>query len=178
MQRRSASVVFGIVLVGLPASAAAQTGASWELSGGYSYLQDSPDRTNLPAGWMIGASVALRNWLSAVADISRHTHATGDIDLGMVAVLAGARASATIGPFLEFGQLVVGPARASVSVVGSANADTRFAVQPGAGIDYPFARTLAARLQIDFRSIVGGTHGSDPRHDFRFVAALVYRRFH
>jgi hypothetical protein len=175
MRRRFAAVVFGIVLFGLPAPTAAQTIASWELSGGYSYLQDSPDRTSLPAGWMIGAALALSSWLAAVVDVSRHAHTIGDIELSMAAVLAGARASAKVGPFAEFGQLVVGPARASSSVVGSTSANTRFALQPGAGIEYPFATALGARLQIDFRSIPGG--GPGPRHDFRFVAALVYRGF-
>jgi outer membrane protein with beta-barrel domain len=175
MRTRAAAAMLGVMVLLVPMSASAQTSHVWEISGGYSYLQDSPDRTNLPAGFAIGAGIGINRWLSAVVDVSRNSHTVFDIDLTTFAILAGVRASAKIGRVLEFGQLVAGRAHASSTVVGVTSRDAGFALQPGAGLDYPAGGRFSGRLQVDFRSIGGGGFGKDPRHDFRFVAAVVYR---
>jgi outer membrane protein with beta-barrel domain len=175
MRLRVAATTLSAMFALMPISASAQTSRAWEIFGGYSYLQDSPDRTDLPAGFAIGAALGINRWLSAVVDVSRNTHTVLDNDLRTYAILAGARASARIGRFLEFGQLVAGRAHASSTVVGVTSGDSGFALQPGAGLDYPVGRAFSGRLQVDFRSITGGGFGKDPRHDFRFVAAVVYR---
>jgi outer membrane protein with beta-barrel domain len=176
MRRRLGGAILCTILLFVPVSASAQTAGAWEIGAGYSYLQDSPDRTNLPAGWMVDGAVALTHWLSVVGDVSRNTHTVLDVDLSTYAILGGARASARIGPFTEFGQLLAGTAHASSTVVGVTSSASNFALQPGAGLDYPLSRAVSARLQVDFRSIAGGGAGKDPRHDFRFVAAIVFHR--
>ena len=175
MRIRGAATLAVIACVWMPMSASAQPARTWELSIGYAYMQDSPDRTDLPKGFAIGAGVAINRWLSLVADVGRNAHTVLDVDLSTSAILVGARASARIGRLLEFAQLVAGRAQASSTVVGVTSRDAAFALQPGAAVEYPTGRAFSGRLQVDFRSIAGGGFGKDPRHDFRFVAALVYR---
>jgi len=153
---------------------AAQT--PWAVAGGYSYLQDPPDRIDFPAGWIATASVALKPWLSVVGDVSGHKETALDIDFATFAVLGGARASASIGRLTEFGQLLAGVVRSTSTVVGITSSDHHPAIQPGAGVDYPIARRLAARLQIDYRAIRGGavSPAPDPRHQLRYSVLLVY----
>lgn len=148
------------------------------MAAGYAYLQDPPDRTDFPAGWMADAAVGVNGWLSAVADAGRSAHSTLDIDLSTSALLGGVRASARIGRLTEFAQLLGGLARSTSTVVGVSASDNHFAIQPGAGVDFPFRRRLAGRLQVDYRAIRGGVGSpiADPRHQFRLVGAVVYRR--
>ena len=150
---------------------------AWDLAGGYTYLQDPPDRTNFPAGWMAGADVAITDWLSVVVDASRHWQSTLDVDLSTSAITGGLRASARIGRLTEFAQLLAGVAHSSSSVVGVTSAENDFAIQPGGGVDYPSGRRFAVRVEIDYRAIAGGIGPpiADPRHQFRFVWALIYR---
>ena len=158
----------------MAAPAAAQR--SWEIAAGYSYLQDPPDRTNFPAGWLAGASASLTPWLSVVGDISRHHESSLDIDLSTTALLAGVRAGARIGPFVEFGQLLAGLARSTSTVVGMTTSANDPALQPGAAIEYPIARQFSLRAQFDYRVVRGGDGPgiADPRHQFRYSATLVY----
>src|SRR3984893_3223211 len=94
-----------------PRAAGAQTWWPQEVSGGYVYLNDSDNQVGLPAGWMAGGSFRLTGWLSAVGEggISARTTTTfgSELRLRVGAVLGGARASATLGPFREFGQVLV-----------------------------------------------------------------------
>lgn len=173
---RGAWVLFTVLLL-LPRAAAAQR--NWELAGGYAYLNDPPDRTDFPSGWIADAAVGLTDWLALVGDASAHWETTIDqIKLSTSAVTAGVRVSARIGRLTEFGQLLAGVVHSSSTVIGITGSDTEAAIQPGAGIDYPFLPHLAGRLQFDYRAIRGGIGPpiADPRHQFRFVAALVYRR--
>ncbi len=147
------------------------------MAGGYAYLNDPPDRTDFPSGWLADASVGLTRWLSLVADVSAHWETTiDDIHLSTSAVTGGVRVSARIGRLTEFGQLLAGVARSSSTVVGITNSDDNAAVQPGAGLDYPLLPRLSGRAQFDYRVIRGGIGPpiADPRHQFRFAVALVY----
>jgi hypothetical protein len=169
------AVTLATVLLFLPQSLSAQR--AWEVAGGYVYLQDPPDRTNFPAGWLASAGVALNDWLSAVADVSRSVESSFAIDLATAAFVGGIRASAQIGPLSEFGQFLVGVVRSTSTVVGISQSDDNVALQPGGGVDFRLGHRFAARLQIDYRTIRGGIAGpiADPRHQFRYAAELVYR---
>ncbi len=168
-------IILFAVLVAWPQTTIAQR--AWDLAGGYTYLQDPPDRTNFPTGWMAGADVAVTDWLAAVVDVSRHWASTLDIDLSTAAVTGGLRASVRVGHVTEFAQLLAGVAVASSTVVGVTSRETNLAIQPGGGVEYPADRRFAARFEIDYRGITGGIGPpiADPRHQLRFVWALVYR---
>jgi hypothetical protein len=155
--------------------AAAQTRA-WEISGGYTYLTDPADTTDFPAGWAVGAAIALTPWSSAVVDAGYAWQTISDIHLNTSAIMAGARAFTGLGPFTEFAQLEIGAARAGASVFGVRTAYTAFALQPGVGIDYPMARPLAVRLQIDYRVVPHTAPDEGSQHFVRLLVALVYTR--
>jgi hypothetical protein len=170
---RAATLV--ILLLILAAHIRAQP--AWDISGGYSYLHDPPDAIDFPAGWIAGASVGVTPWLSAIVDVSGHAATDLAIDFSTLAALAGVRASARVGPFTEFAQLVAGIVRSKSTVVGIESSDHNGSLQPGGGLEYPSGTRVAARLQFDYRQVLGGieTAIADPRHQFRYSIALVYR---
>jgi hypothetical protein len=172
---RSGLIIVVAVFLAHPQVTLAQR--AWDLAGGYTYLQDPPDRTNFPAGWMAGVDVAVTDWLSAVVDVSRHWESTLDIDLSASAMTGGLRASARVGRLTEFAQLLAGVAHSSSTVVGVTSSQNNLTIQPGGGVEYPSGRRVAARFEFDYRGIAGGIGPpiADPRHQFRFVWALVYR---
>jgi len=170
---RPAAAIIILLLIG---SAPLGAQRAWDLAGGYSYLHDPPDAIDFPAGWIASASVGLTPWLAAAADVSGHAASELAIDFSTLAVLGGVRASARIGRFTEFAQFLAGPVRAKSTVVGITAIEHDAAVQPGGGVDYPLGSRWAARVQFDFRQVFGGvdTPIADPRHQFRYSAAVVY----
>lgn len=174
--RRAWPVVLLLSVVPRPA----QAQAGFELSGGYSLAHDPRDAVTLPAGWFAGAAIGLTPSLSAVADVSGQ-YATIDLfetDGRFTAhgVMGGVRVSARLGRLTEFGQVVAGVVRTSGSAFGSTTSGQSFGVQPGAGIDYPVAQTWSARAELDIRLIAAQPDAQNGGHQYRFVAALVYRR--
>lgn len=168
------ALLFGLVST----AAAAQT--TYELSGGYSMARDPRDDVTLPAGWTAGAGIGLTRTLSAVADVSAQyktvPFADASARLSVVTAMGGARAAARIGPLTEFAQVLAGVVRASGSAFGATSVDTSFAVQPGAGIDYPLRGAFALRAQLDVRFIRSQTNATNAGYQVRFAAGVVYRR--
>jgi hypothetical protein len=159
-----------------PRPAIAQT--AFEVSGGYSLAHDPRDAVTLPAGWFAGAAIGLTSALSAVADVSGQ-YATIDLfdtDARLTAhsVMGGLRLSARLGRITEFGQVLAGVVHTSGSAFGSTTSGQSIGVQPGAGIDYPLARTWSARAELDIRLIASQPGTTNGGHQYRFVAALVY----
>jgi hypothetical protein len=177
---RAALVVTLTIITGLPRDAAAQMPRSLELSAGYAYLRDPRLDLNLPVGWSIGAAAKFNSWLSAVADVgSSHTTfptILGDLAFGLHAVLIGARASARVGPFVEFGQILAGIVHARGSAFGTTSSSTHFGAQAGAGVDCPVKGPVSVRLEVDFR-LVGADEGVGLGREVRGLAAVAYRVF-
>jgi hypothetical protein len=162
-----------IALMFLPVGAEAQTPV-WELSGGYAYLNDPPDATSFTAGWAVGAAIGLTRWSSAVVEGSYDWKTISEIHLNTSAVMAGARAFTGLGPFTEFAQIEAGAARAGSSVFGLKSSSTAFALQAGAGLDYPIAQPFAARFQVDYRLVPHLATDLNSQHFVRVLVALVY----
>jgi hypothetical protein len=186
---RGATIVSALVAMmafGAPRAGDAQTRPRLEVYAGYSYLNDPNNSvlqatqgdSSLNAGWMAGAAVPLSSWLSVVADAGGNykTLATidSDVRLTVLSFMAGARASASVGRLTEFGQVLAGGVRGSGSEFGVTVSTTGFALQPGAGLDWPLGHHLAARLELDYRAISASGEGRDRAHQVRVVAALVY----
>jgi hypothetical protein len=174
--RRAFSIVLLLAL--LPRPAAAQK--RFEISGGYAPLHDLRDEVTLPAGWMAGAALDLTPAFSVVADFSGQYKTislfTGDARLSVLSAMGGMRASARVGPLTEFGQVLAGVVRTSGSAFGSTTTGSSFSVQPGVGIDYPQTGRWGARAELDVRLLTAQTDGQNNGWQYRFVAALVYRR--
>ena len=175
-----AIVILALLLPLAPRTAAAQAQTPLELSGGYSAVNDPNDQVSLPLGWMAGGGLMLTGWLSAVADVSgNHTTVAAfgsDLRLGVFAAMGGLRASARLGRFTEFGQLLTGVVRSSSTAFGLTSTTDALGLQPGAGIDYPLGGPFAARAELDVRFIHNQGEGNSSGHEYRFVAAIVYRR--
>ena len=173
MATRIAAAVLITIGLFVPASASAQT--AWDVAGGYSFLQDPPDRINFPAGWLATAGIGLTPWLSVVGDVSRHSTTDFDIDLATLAVLGGVRASARIGPFVEYAQFLSGVVRSTSTVIGITSSESRAGIQPGAGVEYSLTRHFAVRGQFDYSFVVGAeSPDTDPRHQLRYSALVAY----
>jgi hypothetical protein len=168
--------------------AATRAACGQEIYAGYSYLTDasSPlvraiaEHNDLPAGWLAGAAWQTRDWLAIVADASGHRKTLhtfdSDVKLSYFAAMGGVRASAPIGPLVEFGQVLAGVLYGRGSAFGATVTESAFAIQPGGGVDMPLGRRLRARAEVDLRLINGSADGRQRTHQVRAVAALVYRR--
>src|SRR5262245_36401014 len=171
---RPVAVVVAIALcVACPRLAAAQASRTWDVFGGYAYLRDQNDEISLSAGWAAAGARRLTRWLSIVGDAGGHYKTLplvgGDATLSAHTVMAGGRASIGVGRFVEFVQVLAGPAYTRGSAFGIATRDTLFAVQAGLGVDAPIATGFAARLQVDVRRLRTG-------RELRAIAGLVWVR--
>ena len=171
-------VALALLLLCSSTSAAAQS-ATAEIFGGYTFVHDAKNDISLPAGWLAGGALPIAGWLSAVADVSgsyRTEDAFGiEVRTRTHAVFAGGRASTRLGRVTEFAQLLAGIVRGSGTAFGFTDTTNAFAVQPGIGIDCPFAGRLAARGQLDVRFIRNQPNGNEAGYEYRFSAAVVYR---
>lgn len=150
----------------------------FEFAGGYSLAHDPRDQLTLPAGWIAGAAIGLTPAFSAVADISGQYKTIpllgADARFTVHTVMGGVRGLARLGRLTEFGQILAGVVRTSGSAFGSTTSGQSLGVQPGAGIDYPLARTWSARAELDLRLMAAQADAQNGGHQYRFVAALVY----
>ena len=170
--QKLAGMLFGIFVFScFPRSAAAQGLKSWDAFAGYAFLRDAPSDVNFPLGWAAGVSGSLNSWLSIAADTGGNYKTIpvigSDVRLVVHTFMIGGRASARVGDFVEFGELLVGLAHTRGTAFGSTSTATDAAVQGGAGLDYPLNSKLAARGELDARFLRTG-------HEFRVVAGLVY----
>jgi opacity protein-like surface antigen len=164
----------------LSLAASAQTPAALEVSGGYAFVRDPRLDLDFPAGWTAGAAGKVNRWLSVVGDVSgsRTTAPTlvGDLGFSVQTFMLGARASAPIGPFLEFVQLLTGVVHSSGSALGTTTSVTHFGWQAGGGLDFPVTGKLSLRGEADFRWSQGAK-GADTGFQLRGVAGVAYRVF-
>lgn len=162
----------------LAVPAAAQPHAV-EISAGYTFVHDAKNDISLPAGWIAGGAVAITQWLAAAADVSgsyKTEEAFGAaLHFRTHAIVAGGRVQARLGRATEFAQLLAGLVRGSGTAFGFSETTNAFAVQPGAGLDYPLTDRLAVRGQVDVRFIRNQPEGNEAGYEYRFSAAVVYR---
>jgi len=158
--------------------AAAQPRAA-EISGGYSFVHDAKNDISLPAGWIAGGAFSITPWLAAAADVSgsyKSEEAFGvELRFRTHGILGGARVHARLGRVTEFAQLLAGVVRGNGTAFGFTDTTSAFAVQPGAGLDYPLVGRFAARGQLDVRFIRNQPDGNEAGYEYRFSAAVVYR---
>ena len=167
------------ILLTTPSPAAAQTSHPVEIFGGYAFAHDALNNISLPAGWVAGGAVGVNDWLSAAVDVSGGYKTLdvfgSDIRLSAHALMLGARASARIGRLTEFGELLAGVVRGSGAAFGFTDTTNAFALQPGAGLDYPLGARVAARAHLGVRLIRSQPGGNEAGYEYRFAAAIVYR---
>jgi hypothetical protein len=121
----------------------------------------------------VGAARPLNSWLAVLVEVDGQRKTIPSIDSDIVltshAFLAGARASAQLGRFIESAHLSAGSYRAGGDAFGSSSSINYFAIQPGLGLDYVLADRWSARAQLDVRWI-------RTSQQIRIAASIVYRR--
>jgi len=169
-----------LVMTLLPRVAGAQTATPFEISAAYTYVRDPSIDLTFPAGWSVGVAKGVNGWLSVAAayDDARTTTSTfvGDVRTGIRTTLAGGRASAKLGRFTQFGQLLVGIGRESGSGFGATVSSTLFCTQAGAGVDAPLSRKVAIRVEFDYR-VFGVHRGGELARQVRGLAGIVISPF-
>lgn len=175
---RIALTLLALTCLSRPASA--QAPASFEVSGGYAFVREPRLDLDFPAGWTVGAAGKVNSWMSVIGDVSgsRATTPTlvGDLRFSVQTFMLGTRASARIGPFLEFAQILAGAVHSNGSALGTTTPVTRFGWQAGGGLDYPVTARLSVRGEADFRWS-RGAKGADTGFQLRGVAGVAYRVF-
>jgi hypothetical protein len=169
-----------LVITLLPRLAGAQTVIPFEISAAYTYVRDPSIDVTFPAGWSVGVAKGVNSWLSIAAayDDARTTTSTfvGDLRSGIRTTMAGGKASAKLGRFTEFGQLLVGVGHESGSGFGVTVSSNHFCTQAGAGVDAPLSSKVAIRVELDYR-VFGVHRGGELARQVRGVAGIVISSF-
>jgi hypothetical protein len=172
MSNRSAAIVVLCLLASLPATVArAQDTATGDVAVSYSYLRfQEGDGYDVPAGWLLSASWRFAPLLSVVGQGSGNYRSEDDQWLMVHSYMGGLRVSsgsrAAIRPYAEF---LAGAATGSCCGVGS---ETKFAIEPGGGVDFALATRTAVRLGVGFPMILAD---EDTTNLFRLQIGVVFR---
>jgi hypothetical protein len=169
--QRARTAIAVACCVAFSSPARAQTRSSWQLFGGYAPIHDAQEDLTLPLGWAASVARAVNSWLSIVADAGGNYKTIAlvgsDAKVASHSLVGGTRASAKIGQLIEFGQILIGAVHASGTSFGQSSAATNFALQGGAGVDLPFDRRFAGRIELDVRFLNTGRQS-------RFLGGVVY----
>ena len=174
---RAALATIAVLCLAAPASA--QEDHRFDLSGGYSRgLFVDFDVAQEFHGWMASGAGNITPWLGIVGEVGGNyeTFSLGefDVEASFHSFMSGARfrvpSNRRVTPF---GQLLVGTVRLDGSAMGRESVETRFALQPGGGVDLWFTRTIGGRVGADYRRLFGNV---DDPNGIRFHAGIVVGR--
>ena len=171
-------IVIGALVVILAIAASARAdGHSFEVSGGYAYLNEHTLSQNVPRGWTGGIAAAVASWLTIAGEVGDSyvpTVAATSSSTSLYSFLAGPRYVARVHERVSaFGQFLVGDVHAGSGVYSALPTSDEFAYQPGGGVDVAVAPRWAARFQGDFRAVrdAGTTFNQG-----RFTAGIVFHQ--
>jgi hypothetical protein len=153
--------ILALLLLGSARTAAAQDAAATDIFAGYSFLHEAGlDHLDFPLGWNVSATFRMNGWLALAADVDEHRKTLDLVDsegrLTSRAFLGGLRASARLGSFVEYGELLAGIVRASGTVFGATDTINHFAIQPALGLDRAIGRRVSLRVEGALRFIDSG----------------------
>ena len=158
-------------------SAEAADGSRVEAAGGYSFLDDTSASQTLN-GWFGSVGGFFNDSFGVVAEVggnySTVTVIGTSVSISEFSFMAGPKFASHASPAVTpFGQVLLGGARVSGSVLGFSGSTTDFALQPGAGVDIAITPNVGFRLEGDYRAIF--SNGSTV-NNFRFVAGIVFHQ--
>lgn len=189
-----------VIAVGISAAASAQEIGTppvpaVELSAGYTFLRDFTDSTNainFPFGWYASTTVNLNRSFGLVGEVTgsyKNNLNSGIEELSVSAntsehtFMGGPRFAGKTGRVMPFAQFLAGAAhvRASmdmpIELPGHFTASaTKFAFQPGGGVNVLVTDNLGMHVGADYRCIVDNNDGGDTTYvkQFRFVTGLTF----
>jgi Outer membrane protein beta-barrel domain len=177
-----------LVLGRFVAPASAQE-AHVELSGGYQLISLEPghDTQTLRTGWYGDLAGNLTRVLAIVGQVGGNYRSRdvlgNDLRFSMHEFMGGIRASRTANTtVVPFGQVLAGPVRANLSLMGEGVSVTKFALQFGGGVNWRLTQRIGIRVGADYLRIFNGQEGRDigdlsggdrGEHALRFVAGAV-----
>ena len=170
-------------VLGLSSPTSAQT-PKVELSGGYQVLHALSD--TLPVGWYVDLAGNVNRWFGVVAEvggayrtkresvaINRTVDVTSTLHTFMGGVCLSARINRRI---ILFHPVLIGGAHASVSAddvgVTLSPSETKFALQPGIGVNLMVTDKVGVQVAADYRRVfLGEDRGGE--NESRFTIGIV-----
>ena len=193
--------VTALALNAICAPLAAAQAAKVEVAGGYALLRDENVSGNLPIGWFVsgGGNPALgtfrKQWFGLVGEVSgNHKMASPlgfDIHLSVYSFMGGAKfAAPEWRAMTPFGQFLIGAHRSEVSTaLAIQRSVTRFAYEPGGGVDVSLASHYAVRVGVNGRFMRSPDHSERvdntalivrspgvTNKEFQVIAGVVFRK--
>jgi hypothetical protein len=168
MRRNTVVVLALLVLSASARTAHAQTTDGAQLGLGYSFFQVlDGDNFKMPGGWLISAAQPANRWLSAVAEVAGNYKKEDGETLKLHTYQAGVRAYApNNGSVRPYGQFLAGAATGTCC----GSSETRFAIEPGGGVELPIAPHASVRVGVGFPMIF---NPGDVGHAFRFHTGIA-----
>jgi len=132
-----------------------------EVGLGYQFLHDQQLETNFPAGWLASLNGNVNDWLGLMAEFSGSYKTVdelgSDVKVKVYTFMGGFRFAKYFDRGAAYFQLLGGAARleSSGQVVGASfeASTTKFAFQPGIGLDGRLTDHLRVRIGGDYRLI-------------------------
>ena len=178
--------IFGVMVLGVAGSAAAQDTPRAEVSAGYQFFtgkgeDEVEDWENFPAGWYADVAGNLTPMLGVVGQVSGNyktiEETDADIDFKVHTFMFGVRASSP-GRVRGFGQFLVGGVNLKASDAFGSASETDLAIQLGGGVTVLGANNIGFRAGVDylrfFGSDEGELSGGEDVNGFRFVVGVVF----
>ena len=193
--------VTAVALNAIYAPPAAAQAARVEVAGGYALLRDDSGSGNFPIGWFVsgGGNPALgtfrKEWFGVVGEVSGNHKMVSplgfDIHLSVYSFMGGAKfAAPKWRAMTPFGQFLIGAHRSEVSAALAIQGSvTRFAYEPGGGVDVSLASHYAVRVGVNGRFIRSPDHPDRVDNtalivrspgvtskEFQLIAGMVFRK--
>jgi hypothetical protein len=183
------AVVAAALSVFAPAISFAQDAPKWDVSAGYSLLNDSTLGDEIDEGtfhgWLASFNYNVTPLIGITGEVGRNSKSLEefgglvDADISFTSYLVGPRVGRRVEKVGYFGQVLFGGVRseASVDLLGESlldgEASNDFAIQPGAGVDYFVTPNTGLRVGVDYRRVFYEGEGSN---QFRFHVGIVFSR--
>jgi outer membrane protein with beta-barrel domain len=180
-----------VLVVGRFVAPASAQDAPVELSGGYQLISLEPGQDQntqtLRTGWYLDLAGNLTRVFAIVGQVGGNYRSRDlfgnelrfSLHEFMGGIRASGRANTTVVPF---GQALIGPVRANLSLLGERVSVTKFALQFGGGVNWRLTQRIGIRVGADYLRIfneqegrdIGDLSGGDEGgHALRFVAGAV-----
>lgn len=185
--RRAIWIALALV-VAVPGYSAAQDDRRVEVAGGYSLMRDYDGDATFPLGWFAAPALDVAGPLAMAGEASGSYKSMSGLDVEVSTdihtFMGGPRIAWRPGRVSPYAQMLFGVARfaTTFTVPGEtlSDAQTHFAMAPGAGIDVPFSDRGALRFGASLRLIrseMATPAGDEPftYREFQFVAGVVIR---
>ena len=172
-----------MLLMAVAAPAAAQDGPRFDVSGGYSWLRETQaDQTF--HGWLASSVVYVNPWLGILGEVGQNYKSLDpepglEIRFNELSYMGGVRLCGYESAIAAYIQVAAGGVRSHTSISDATVSEdlsvTKFALQPGAGLDIYFGRHVGVRFGGDYRRVFVNEMGVEGINEWRLHAGILIR---